>query len=175
MNGFWNKTPQRAITVEDDLFSPQVVQEAINILRPKQKRIKCAICQRHELQSSLEGACVHCGSDVTATLTWIYNLAEATRERLHETAHTWEAALSKADEPLMDRFTAYQTSTDKAAQASANAAAQRGVTGPLADLIRLWLDYQQAQAKVYEIEAWVKNCEAVLLDSTQARARSEAA
>lgn len=149
-------------TALDSLFAPEVVQEAINILRPKAKRITCVVCRRSDMEGTIPTVCVHCASDPIATRTWIYNLAEATRERLHATGNAWEAALSKADTTLLDRWTAYQTTADKAAQASANAAAQRGAIGPLADLIRLWLDYQQAQAKSREVIAWVKRCEAVL-------------
>lgn len=124
------------------------------------RQIKCLVCQRSDKEGSISGVCVHCASDPSSTLTWIYNLAEATRERLHETGERWEAIYTHS--PAQERFDAYRASQDAAKRAKVEQMARKGMVDPLMPLILAWLDYKASEAKVYEIEAWVKRCEEAL-------------
>lgn len=130
--------------------------------RPAQN-VKCLVCSRLEKQGSIQNLCIHCSSDPSSTLTWVYGIAEATRDRLHAAGDAWELGLNAVDTATIDRFTVYQTSTDIAAKVRTASAVCGGLQGPLANLIRLHLDYEDAQFKSREVIAWVKQCEAALL------------
>ena len=146
------------VFVDDD----DVVQEPTNIIRPRIKQIKCLTCKRHEKESTIAAVCIHCAADPSATLAHVYHIAEASRERLHETGDAYETGLQSADEPTLDRFNTYLTSTDTGKRTQAEQSARRGAVGALADLLRLWLAFQDSQAAVYASEAWVARCEEAL-------------
>lgn len=140
--------------LDDDLTT------VANIIKPKPRQIKCLVCQRHEKESTIATVCIHCAANPSDTLAHVYRIAEAARERLHETGERWEAIY--AHSPAQERFDAYRASQDAAKRAKVEQMARRGMVDPLMPLILAWLDYQQSQAASREVIAWVKRCEEAL-------------
>jgi hypothetical protein len=122
-------------------------------------RLRCLVCQRYEQAGTIAGLCVHCCANPSETLAWVYSCAESVEDRVEATCLAWDNAWGQAtdaNDPVCARFTAYHESTDTAKRTQAETAARSGTPGPLADLIRLWLDFDSACAKSVEVKAWVK-------------------
>jgi hypothetical protein len=140
--------------------------EPINILRPRTVRLRCLVCQRNERAGSITGLCVNCCANPSETLGWVYSCAESVEDRVEATCLAWDNAWGRAcerNDPVCPRFTAYHESTDTVKRTQAETAARNGTPGPLADLIRLWLDFDSACAKAKDVKQWVKQCEERLI------------
>lgn len=132
---------------------------------PTARPITCLVCSRPGQSDGARPAlCQECGADVAAARGFVVNLVLASKRRVEATMAAYFAAVNAAPPALLGRLSNYQdarmVSNAKAAQAETQA--RSGRDEPLLNLIRLWLDYQDAGERYAEVQAWSVRCEAVL-------------
>ena len=143
----------RSVEVDEEDMFAQPRQET---LYREPSRITCRVCERQALADDARPIlCTECARDPRASAAHIDTVIAGHHRAVDEAFDALTAAIP--DDPhdaIAERFANYQAAlgTDKARQAED--AARRGVTGALANLIRLWLNYQQALMRLSDREAW---------------------
>lgn len=142
----------------DELFPEKEKSEHIH-------KAVCAVCRRHEVKDT--GApelCVHCGVDLDATRAHVVTLVLTSEMRVEKTSDAWSAAKDAADTDLQTRWEIFQDAleTNPLRAELAVKQARNGRKDPFLDLLRLWLDYQEAGEAYEQTRVWAQGLEGIL-------------
>jgi hypothetical protein len=142
--------------------------------------ITCLVCGRPGTADPERPAiCAACAADLSATRGHVVGMVIASERRIDTTlaaceragAFPWLAEMASAvipnphaDPAVADRMAAYHSAriTGDPRAATVEAMARSGRADALLDLVRLWLDYQEAGERYAEIQVWAARCEEVL-------------
>lgn len=155
IDAFWNAPPTNR---------PKLRGLQTSMLR-QPSRITCRVCERSALSDDARpGLCQDCARDPEAMERHIAGVMASCRDVLERAHDALAAALS--DDPadaLRVRWNAYQSAlgTDKARRAEDMA--RQGKADALLDLVRLWLDYQQALTRYNDRAEWAHYARLALL------------
>lgn len=144
----------------DDLFDTVPAPKPGTVVRST-----CLVCGLSlERDTERPQLCIVCGGDLPAARTFVTNKVLWADIRIERTMDTWLAALDAADDALKPRWQAFEAAlTDEPAKAAtAMKQARAGRADALLDIVRLYLDYQDAGEQLEQVERWADRCAEVL-------------
>lgn len=174
-------------TITDDAIDALFAPKQLVLIPHDPARCACRVCERVGLRAA-EGhqICTNCARNPAYTREHIVTTMAGYQRRIEETWGALQQALPEsqyvmpdgryisevgddeslagmtATDPLRRRWDGYWQARGTPAALQAEDKARNGMPGPLADLIRLWLDYQQANAVLTDRKAWQQRAELAL-------------